>query len=119
MNTNSYRMSRVETDYTERAKMAPVFTTGRRGGGKRILYDGRWMTKTLLHQQHAEGLRYFVGEGELNNVLRRLCADLKRYGIDYIVIGAVALMAHGYWRFTEDINLVLTPEGLETFHQSR
>jgi hypothetical protein len=75
------------------------------------------MTKTPLHQQYAEGLRYFMGEGELNNVLARLCADLKRCGIDYMVIGAVALMAHGYPRFTEDIDLVLTPEGLETFHQ--
>ena len=58
-----------------------------------------------------------MGEGELNNVLARLCADLSRNGIDYAVIGAVALMAHGYPRFTEDIDLVLTPAGLETFHQ--
>ena len=34
-----------------------------------------------------------------------------------MVIGAVALLAHGYPRFTEDIDLVLTPEGLEAFHQ--
>ena len=33
-----------------------------------------------------------------------------------MVIGAVALMAYGYPRFTEDIDLVLTPEGLEEFH---
>ncbi len=38
--------------------------------------------------------------------------DLKKHGIDYMVIGAVALLAHGYPRFTEDIDLVLTPEGL-------
>src|SRR2546421_11683697 len=34
-----------------------------------------------------------------------------------MVIGAVALMAHGYPRFTEDIDLVLTSEGLEAFHR--
>lgn len=34
-----------------------------------------------------------------------------------MVIGAVALLAHGYPRFTEDIDLVMTPEGLERFHQ--
>jgi hypothetical protein len=75
------------------------------------------MTKKSLPQQYAEGLSYFMGEGELNNVLARLCADLDRHGIDYVVIGAIALMAHGYPRFTEDIDLVLTPEGLEAFHQ--
>lgn len=33
-----------------------------------------------------------------------------------MIIGAVALMAHGYPRFTEHIDIVLTPEGLEEFH---
>lgn len=66
---------------------------------------------------YEEGLRYFMGEGKLNHTLSQLDADLKQHGIDYMVIGAVALMAHGYPRFTEDIDLVLTREGLETFHQ--
>jgi len=58
-----------------------------------------------------------MGQGEVNNVLKRLCADLDRSGIEYMVIGAVALMAYGYPRFTEDIDIVLTPDGLEAFHQ--
>lgn len=66
---------------------------------------------------YAEGQRYFMGQGTLNNTLLRLTADLKEHGIDYMVIGAVALLAHGYPRFTEDIDLVLTPEGLSTFHR--
>ena len=77
---------------------------------------GCTMARIPLHERYAEGLRYFMGEGQLNNVLARLCADLERNGIDYMVIGAVALMAHGYPRFTEDIDLVLTNEGLEAFH---
>jgi hypothetical protein len=68
-------------------------------------------------ETYAEGLRYFMGEGELNHALARLCADLERHLIDYMVIGAIALLAHGYPRFTEDIDLVLTPEGLEKFHR--
>jgi hypothetical protein len=63
-----------------------------------------------------EGLRYFMGEGKLNNTLERLSLDLQEHGIDYMVIGAVALLAHGYPRFTEDIDLVMTAEGLEKFH---
>lgn len=65
---------------------------------------------------YAEALRYFMGEGQLNNTLARLSSELEDHGIDYIVIGAVALLAHGYPRFSEDIDLVMTPEGLEKFH---
>ena len=71
-----------------------------------------------VQETYAEGLRYFMGQGKLNNTLAQVAADLKQYGIDYMVIGAVALMAYGYPRFTEDIDLVLTPEGLEAFHQN-
>jgi hypothetical protein len=70
-----------------------------------------------VRKLYAEGLRYLMGEGVLNDALARLCEDLDRHRIDYMVIGAVALMAHGYPRFTEDIDLVLTREGLETFHR--
>lgn len=55
---------------------------------------------------YAEGLRYFMGEGHLNNTLARLSSDLEDHGIDYMVIGPVALLAHGYPRFSEDIDLV-------------
>jgi hypothetical protein len=66
---------------------------------------------------YAEGLRYFMGEGQLNKTLERLSIDLEEHGIDYVVIGAVALLAHGYPRFTEDIDLVMTPDGLRRFHE--
>src|SRR2546423_8405881 len=74
-------------------------------------------TDVPVRELYAEGLRYFMGQGSLNNALSQLSADLERHGIDYMVIGAVALMAHGYPRFTEDIDLVLTSEGLEAFHR--
>jgi hypothetical protein len=82
------------------------------------------VTQTTNIQRHrsiaeiyGEGLRYFMGEGTLNRTLARLANDLDERGIDYIVIGAVALLAHGYPRFTEDIDLVMTREGLEKFHE--
>jgi hypothetical protein len=73
--------------------------------------------QTPVRELYAEGLRYLMGDGSLNNALAQLCEDLDAHGIDYMVIGAVALMAHGYPRFTEDIDLVLTREGLEAFHR--
>ena len=65
-----------------------------------------------------EGLRYFMGEGELNKTVAQLGSDLDRHGIEYMVIGAVALSAHGYPRFTADVDLVLTAQGLEAFHRA-
>jgi hypothetical protein len=66
---------------------------------------------------YAEGQRYFMGEGKLNNALARLVADLNEHEIDYVVIGAIALMAYGYPRFTEDIDLILDSQGLDRFHR--
>jgi Nucleotidyl transferase of unknown function (DUF2204) len=67
-------------------------------------------------ETYQEGLRLFMGEGELNQSLARLVRSLDQHGIDYVVVGAVALIAHGYKRFTEDIDLVLTQAGLDAFH---
>ncbi len=64
---------------------------------------------------YQEGLRFFMGEGILNETLRRVAKDLENHDINYIVIGAVALNSYGYRRFTEDIDLILTREGLEKF----
>lgn len=66
---------------------------------------------------YAEGLNFFRGKGMLNDALKRLTADLERNKIDYAVIGAIALNQHGYRRFTEDIDLLLTKEGLEQFRE--
>jgi len=73
--------------------------------------------KTSVIDVYEEARRYFMGEGTLNKTLARLSSDLEERGIDYMVIGAVALLAHGYPRFTEDIDLVMTAEGLEKFHE--
>lgn len=67
---------------------------------------------------YAEGLKFFRGEGMINDALKRVVSDLERNQIDYVVIGAVALNQHGYRRFTEDIDLLLTLEGLEKFRET-
>lgn len=64
-----------------------------------------------------EGLRFFMGQGTLNETLRRVAKDLENHAIDYTVIGAIALNIYGYRRFTEDIDLILTEEGLEKFRR--
>lgn len=49
----------------------------------------------------------------LRDVVRRLSEDQ----IDYAIIGGMALALHGFIRPTEDVDLLLTQEGLEKFHQ--
>lgn len=66
---------------------------------------------------YEEGLRFFMGEGTLNETLRRVARDLENHEISYNFIGAVALNSHGYRRFTEDIDLLLTGEGLAKFQR--
>lgn len=68
-------------------------------------------------QAYQEGLDFFMGKGILNSTLRKVANDLEREGIDYNVIEAIALNQHGYKRFTEDIDLLMTREGLETFRE--
>jgi hypothetical protein len=68
-------------------------------------------------EAYEEGLRFFMGKSLLNNALQRIASDLEEHRIDYSVIGAIALNQHGYRRFTEDIDLLLTKEGLKTFRE--
>ena len=72
--------------------------------------------KASVIEMYEEARRYFMGEGVLNKTLARLSKDLETHGIDYAVIGAAALLAHGYQRLTEDIDLLMTPAGLQKFH---
>ena len=75
----------------------------------------------LLRRGGAEMLReasaYFAGEGRLLSTLRRLTQRLDAERIPYALLGGLALAEHGYPRLTEDIDLLLTPSGLERFRQ--
>ncbi len=64
-----------------------------------------------------EGSKYFKEEGDLHTTLIRLAARLTEEGIDYAVIGGMALLRHGYRRYTEDLDVLLTRGGLEQFRE--
>jgi hypothetical protein len=70
---------------------------------------GDWMLR--------EAGAYFAGGGTLRGTLRRLTQRLTAKGIVYALLGGLALAEHGYPRLTEDIDLLLTPDGLESFRQ--
>ena len=58
---------------------------------------------------------YFMKHGRLHETIRRLAARLDAEGISYALLGGMALGQHGYVRMTEDVDILLTPEGLERF----
>jgi hypothetical protein len=64
-----------------------------------------------------EGSRFFMGQGPVHDTLRALAGRLDDERIDYALIGGMALVAHGYRRFTEDIDVLMTPEGLARFRE--
>jgi hypothetical protein len=72
-----------------------------------------------LHESLDATLReagdYFAGGGRLRATVRRLADRLAREGIAYALLGGLALGKHGYVRMTEDVDMLLTPEGLERF----
>jgi hypothetical protein len=61
---------------------------------------------------------FFMKTGPVHETLYRLARRLPEEHIDYAVIGGMALALHGYIRPTQDIDLLMTREGLEHFHEN-
>jgi hypothetical protein len=57
------------------------------------------------------------GKDPANVSLRRLIGRLKRADIAFAVMGGLAVYAHGYRRFTDDVDILLTPQGLAEFRR--
>jgi hypothetical protein len=64
-----------------------------------------------------EASEFFMKRGRLHETIRRLARRLQAEAIDYAVIGGMALGEHGYVRMTEDVDILLTPVGLDRFHE--
>lgn len=60
---------------------------------------------------------HFSGEGSVHRTLKNICRRLDELGIDYVVAGGMAMFFHGYRRFTEDVDLLVTREGLAAIHE--
>lgn len=60
---------------------------------------------------------FFMSTGPVHQTLRNVARRLSDAGIDYAVIGGMALALHGFVRPTEDVDLLLSPEGLEKFRE--
>lgn len=64
-----------------------------------------------------EGDRYFSENSEAFAALKRLIPRLEAIGVPYALVGGLALFRHGYRRFTDDIDLLVTTESLKAIHE--
>ena len=60
---------------------------------------------------------FFDGKDEVHKTMRRLIRRLDRAGIPYAIMGGMAVYAHHYRRTTDDLDVLLTPEGFAEFRR--
>lgn len=64
-----------------------------------------------------EGSRHFERESRVHRTLERIAKRLDEIGVPYAVAGGMAMFFHGYRRFTEGVDILVTPEGLKKIHE--
>jgi hypothetical protein len=64
-----------------------------------------------------EGSMHFERESAVHKALERIVQRLEELGIPYSLAGGMALFFHGYRRFTEDVDILVRPEGLAEIHR--
>jgi hypothetical protein len=57
-----------------------------------------------------EGGKFFEGKSAVHQSLRKIAMRLDELGIPYSVVGGMALYLHGYRRFTDDVDILVTRE---------
>jgi hypothetical protein len=65
-----------------------------------------------------EGSMHFEEGSAVHKTLRRIASRLDEIGVDYAIAGGMALFLHGFRRFTEDVDVLVTPEGLTQLHEA-
>jgi hypothetical protein len=64
-----------------------------------------------------EGSRHFEEASAVHRTLRRVAKRLDELGVPYAVAGGMALFLHGFRRFTEDVDILVTKDGLRLIHE--
>jgi hypothetical protein len=64
-----------------------------------------------------EGSMYFEGSSAVHKTLQRLAERLGELNVDYVIAGGMCLYRHGFQRFTQDVDVIVTREGLARIHE--
>jgi hypothetical protein len=59
---------------------------------------------------------HFEKESAVHKALRAIIRRLEQLHIPYALAGGMAMFFHGYRRFTEDVDILVTPESLKEIH---
>ncbi|HEY2910246.1 MAG TPA: hypothetical protein VGI99_08365 [Gemmataceae bacterium] len=76
---------------------------------ERLNRDRRWALR--------EGSMHFEKASAVYDSLERIAKRLDDLGIPYALVGGMAMFLHGYRRFTEDVDILMTRESLELIHE--
>jgi hypothetical protein len=77
---------------------------------QRLDRDPRWAL--------SQGSLFFEGKGAVQESLTKIVRRLDGLGVPYCIAGGMALFQHGYRRFTEDVHIIVTREGLKEIHSA-
>lgn len=64
-----------------------------------------------------EGSMHFDKANAVHRTLERIVKRLDSLGIPYAIAGGLALFQHGFRRFTEGVNILVTRDGLAKIHE--
>ena len=64
-----------------------------------------------------EASRFFMKEGNVFKALEKISKRLEDLQIPYAIVGGMALTAHGHFRTTEDVDILVTAESLKSIHE--
>jgi hypothetical protein len=75
----------------------------------------------IVHRNFLQRLKeidmFFEGSSPVHQTMQRLTGQLGQAGISYAVMGGMAVNAHGAQRTTQDLDVLMTPEGLASFRK--
>lgn len=61
---------------------------------------------------------HFEGTSAVHRTQKRPVEKWNQLGVDYAIAGGMALFFHGYRRFTEDVDVLVTSEDLKRIHDA-
>ena len=76
---------------------------------QRLNQDSRWAL--------TEGSIFFEDKGAVQQAMRRIAKRLEEIGVPYAIVGGMALFQHGFRRFTEDVDILVTKESIPLIHE--
>ncbi len=60
---------------------------------------------------------HFEEASAVHRALRKIAKRLDELGVPYAVVGGMALFLHGFRRFTEDVDILVSKDGLRLIHE--